>query len=221
MSDAVSTEPEIIYDPEGNPHVVVDFNNDYEGSKLGFWLFLFTEIMIFGALFLVFGFYFMQHTEQFVKESATLNIYLGGLNTFILLISALTMGLSLVKLRNGKISESKKYIWYTIVLAILFVSIKIFFEWAHEIHLGIYPGGATLADMDHGAQLFFGLYFTMTGLHGFHIIVGVATMLWVLSLINSGKVTPENFVVLENTALYWDLVHLVWVFLFPLFYLIY
>ena len=220
MSNAVAAEPEIVYDKEGNPHEVVDFNNDYEGAKLGFWLFIFTEIMIFGAMFLVFGFYMFQFSADFMSSSEGLNRLLGGINTFILLVSALTMGLSLVKLRNGKIDESKKFIWATIILAIIFVTIK-YFEWSHEIHLGIYPGSPTLDSMADGTKLFFGLYFTMTGLHGLHIIIGVGVMFWVLTLINSGKVTSTDFVVLENTALYWDLVHLVWVFVFPMFYLIY
>lgn len=215
-----SSTPEIIYDKQGNAHTVVDFNDDYEGAKLGFWLFVLTEIMIFGALFMVFAFYLVQHQEQFMEASSDLNRFMGGTNTFILLISALTMGLSLVKLRNGDVKSSKKYIWITMVLAIVFVTIK-YFEWMHEIHLGIYPGSPTLDSMDNGIKLFFGLYFTMTGLHGLHILIGVGVMFWVLRLIDSGKITPENFVVLENTALYWDLVHLVWVFLFPLFYLIY
>lgn len=190
----VATEPEIVYDKQGNPHEVVDFNNDYEGAKLGFWLFIFTEIMIFGALFLVFGFYLFQFTEDFMKSSEELNRLLGGINTFILLISALTMGLSLVKLRNGKVSESKKFIWTTIILAAIFVTIK-YFEWSHEIHLGIYPGSPTLDAMENGTKLFFGLYFTMTGLHGLHIIIGIGVMFWVLTLINSGKITSTNFVV--------------------------
>ncbi|WP_024955725.1 cytochrome c oxidase subunit 3 [Sulfurospirillum arcachonense] len=220
MSNTVSTEPEIIYDKQGNPHEVVDFNNDYEGAKLGFWLFLFTEIMIFGAMFLVFGFYLFQNTPEFMQSSGELNRVLGGTNTFILLLSALCMGLSLVKLRNGQPNTSKKFIWATIVLATIFLVIK-YIEWSHEIHLGIYPGSPTLNEMENGTKLFFGLYFTMTGLHGLHIIIGIGVMFWVLALINSGKITSTDFVVLENTALYWDLVHLVWVFVFPIFYLIY
>lgn len=220
MSETKALEPEIVYDKEGNPHEVVDFNNDYIGAKLGFWLFLFTEIMIFGGLFLVFGFYFIQHPVEFMESSHDLNRLLGGTNTFILLVSALTMGLSLVKLRNGKIDASKRYIWITIILALVFVTIK-YFEWSHEIHLGIYPGSSVLGGMEQGVILFFGMYFTMTGLHGIHILLGVGVMFWVLSLINKGKVNSKEFVVLENIALYWDLVHLVWVFLFPLFYLIY
>jgi len=215
-----ANEPEIVYDKQGNPHEVVDYNNDYIGAKLGFWLFIFTEVMIFGAMFLVFGFYLFQFPDDFMKASSGLDRFLGGINTFLLLISALTMGLSLVKLRNNQVNESKKYIWLTIILATIFLCIK-YMEWSHEIHLGIYPGSPTLMDLEHGTQLFFGLYFTMTGLHGIHIILGIGVMFWVLALINSGKVTSKDFVVLENTALYWDLVHLVWVFVFPIFYLIY
>ena len=154
-----------------------------------------------------------------MKSSQNLNIILGGINTFLLLLSALTMGLSFVNLRNGQIEKTKKFIWTTIILAIIFVTIK-YFEWSHEIHMGIYPGSPTLDALEDGTKLFFGLYFTMTGLHGLHIIIGVGVMLWVLALINSGKITQTNFVILENTALYWDLVHLVWVFVFPIFYLI-
>ena len=220
MSNEISNEPEIVYDKQGNTHEVVDFNNDYIGAKLGFWLFIFTEIMIFGAMFLVFGFYLFQFAQDFMDASASLNRVLGGINTFILLISALTMGISLVKLRNDQVKESKKYIWMTIILATIFLTIK-YFEWSHEIHIGIYPGSPTLAELEHGTQLFFGLYFTMTGLHGLHIIIGIGVMFWVLALINSGKINSKDFVILENTALYWDLVHLVWVFVFPIFYLIY
>jgi len=222
MSKAKAYEPEIIFDKHGNPHEVVDWDHDYEGAKLGFWVFLLTEMMIFGSLFLVYTFYAYQHGAQFSASSIHMNRLLGGINTFILLISALTMGLSLAKLRNGHVEVCKKYIWVTIVLAVIFLAIKAT-EWMLEIGEGFYPGSpsADLAALGHGGKLFFGLYFTLTGLHGVHIIVGIGVMLWLLSLINRGKITPENFVVLENTALYWDFVHIVWIFVFPIFYLIY
>lgn len=222
MSEAKTYEPEIIFDKQGNPHEVVDWDHDYEGAKLGFWIFLLTEMMIFGSLFLVYTFYSYQNGEQFVESAEHMNRLLGGINSFILLISALTMGLSLAKLRNGNIQSCKKYIWATIILAVIFLAIKAT-EWTLEIDEGFYPGSPSdaLAALGNGGKLFFGLYFTMTGLHGFHIIVGIAVMLWLLSLINSGKITSENYVVLENTALYWDFVHIVWVFVFPIFYLIY
>jgi cytochrome c oxidase subunit 3 len=211
---------EVVYDKEGNAHNIVDFNDDYAGAKIGFWLFLFTEVMIFGSMFLIYAFYLFQYDGAFMESSGTLNLTLGGINTVILLISALCMGLSLVKLRNGDVLTCKRYIWLTIALALVFLSIK-YVEWTTEINHGIYPGSEHLASLGNGTVMFFGLYFSITGLHGLHIILGIGAMLWVLRLIKTQKINPKNFVILENTALYWDLVHLVWVFVFPLFYLIY
>lgn len=214
-----NTSPEIIYDKAGKPHEVVDFHDDYTGAKLGFWFFLFTELMLFGAMFLVFAFFFYRFSEDFVNASSTLNILLGGTNTFVLLVSTYFMGMSLINLKNGEVSKAKTKIYITIGLSILFLLIK-YFEWMAEINHGIYPDSELLNAKAHGEIIFFGLYFTMTGLHGVHIVVGIILMLWVLFLINKEKITSTNYVVLENIALYWDLVHLVWVFLFPLFYII-
>ena len=211
--------PEYIHDKQGNSHEIVDFNNDYTASKLGFWLFLFTELMLFGAMFLIFSFYFYKFSDEFVMASSTLNIVLGGINTFILLVSTYLMGTALIHLKNNMMTKCKIKIYITIVLAILFLIIK-YFEWSAEIHHGIYPDSEILNAKAHGEILFFGLYFTMTGFHGIHIIAGIALMIWVLILINKKTIHSKNYVILENIALYWDLVHLVWVFLFPLFYII-
>lgn len=211
--------PEIIYDKEGNPHEIVDFNDDYIGAKLGFWFFMFTEIMLFAGAFVAFAYYFYLHSDSFVQSSSTLNITLGGINTFVLLFSTYFMGMSLVKLKENNIQTSKLYIYITIALALVFLVIK-YFEWSIEIHHGIYPNSEILNARPYGEILFFGLYFAMTGLHGIHIIVGIGVMIWLLLLIKNQKVSPKQFIVHENIALYWDLVHLVWVFLFPLFYII-
>ena len=214
-----NTSPEVIYDKQGKPHEVVDFNDDYIGGKLGFWFFLFTELMLFGAMFLVFAFFFYRFSEDFVQASSTLNIVLGGANTFILLISTYFMGMSFIHVKNNEISKAKIKIYITIFLSIVFLTIK-YFEWMAEIHHGIYPNSDILNAKEHGEILFFGLYFTMTGLHGVHIIIGIALMSWVLFAINKKTLCSKNYLLLENVALYWDLVHLVWVFLFPLFYII-
>lgn len=211
--------PEIIYDKDGNTHEIVDYNNDYVGAKLGFWLFLFTELMLFGAMFLVFSFFFYRFGDDFVKASSNLNLVLGGINTVILLISTYFMGTSVLNIRQNNIEKSKKMIYITIALAIVFLVIK-YFEWMAEIEHGIYPNSEVLNALTKGEILFFGLYFTMTGFHGLHIIVGIAIMIWAIKLINLKKINTDNSIVLENIALYWDLVHLVWVFLFPLFYMI-
>lgn len=211
--------PEIVYDKQGNAHKVTDFNNDYTGAKLGLWLFLFTELMLFGAMFLVFAFFFYRFTNDFVNASEHLNLTLGAINTVILLLSTYTLGTASLNIKLNNIQKSKKLILITIVLATIFLIIK-YFEWMGEIHHGLYPNSQELNMLPHGEILFIGLYFTMTGFHGLHIIVGIGVMIWALVLIRKEKINSKKYVTLENIALYWDLVHLVWVFLFPLFYMI-
>ena len=126
--------------------------------------------------------------------------------------------MGLINFKNGEVSKAKVKIVLTIVFSILFLTIK-YFEWMAEIHHGIYPDSDILNAKESGVILFFGLYFTMTGLHGIHIIIGIALMTWVLILMNKGTITTKKYVIFENVALYWDLVHMVWVFLFPLFYI--
>jgi cytochrome c oxidase subunit 3 len=210
---------EMAYDVQGNPHPVTDFRDDYSGAKLGFWVFLLTEAMMFGALFLLFAIYFYRHTETFAASSGDLNVWLGGTNTVILLLSTYTMGLATMMMRRGKVRASVALVGGTAVMAAVFLSIKAV-EWSAEIAHSIYPGSGVLDAMDKGEILFFGLYFVMTGLHGLHVIAGVALMCWVLLLIRSGGIRPEHTIVMKNVTLYWDFVHLVWIVLFPLFYMI-
>ena len=212
-------EQEIVYDPQGQPHPLVDFHDDYGGAKLGFWVFLLTEAMMFGTLFLLFAIYFYRHTELFVASSGHLNVWLGGTNTVLLLISTYTMGLGTLMLRRGRVRAAALLVGATALMALVFLGIKAV-EWYLEISRGIYPGSGVLDALDRGEILFFGLYFVMTGLHGLHVIAGVALMGWVLLLIRSGGIRPEHTIVMKNVTLYWDFVHLVWIVLFPLFYMI-
>jgi len=214
--------PEIALDREGNEHAVQGWQDDFYGGKLGFWLFMFTEVMMFGAMFLVLTYYNTLHHEDFLLASSHLNRFLGGTNTVILLVSALTMGLGLLKMRVGDVKGAKLMIWATIILALIFLAIK-GVEWTEEYERGVFlMYGELLASssMPFGEKLFYGMYFTMTGLHGVHIIIGIGLMLWLLKRINAGKVTPEHHILHWNIALYWDIVHLIWVFVFPYFYMI-
>ena len=214
--------PEIATDREGNEYEVQGWQDDFYGGKLGFWLFMFTEVMMFGAMFLTLTYYNTLHHADFLLASSHLNRWLGGTNTVILLISALTMGLSLLKMRAGDVKGAKLMIWATILLALIFLSIK-GVEWNEEYERGVFlMHGELLASssMPFGEKLFYGMYFTMTGLHGFHIIIGIGLMLWLLKRINAGKVSPEHHILHWNIALYWDIVHLIWVFVFPYFYMI-
>ena len=210
---------EIVKDLNGNTHETIDFNDDIVGARLGMWFFLFTELMLFGGLFLAYGVYFFDFTEDFVIASRNMNLWLGGLNTVLLLVSAFTIGLSVLYLKSGQIEKAKGYLRTTIVLSIAFLVVK-YFEWSAEFSHGIWPNSPTLVEMSHGANLYFGLYFTLTGLHALHIILGVFAMMWVCKKINNKTITKKKFVTFENVVLYWDYVHLVWVFVVPLFYMI-
>ena len=214
--------PEIAIDRDGNEHLVQGWQDDFYGGKLGFWLFMFTEVLMFGAMFMSLAYYNTLHPQEFLDASASLNRLLGGINTVVLLISALTMGLGLLKMRTGDVKGAKLMIWATILLAVVFLVIK-GFEWRAEYNHGIFLmhdqmlSGSSLA---LGQKLFFGLYFTMTGLHGFHIIIGIGLMIWLLKRINAEKVRPDHHILHWNIALYWDIVHLIWVFVFPYYYMI-
>ncbi len=145
-------------------------------------------------------------------------------NTVILLVSALTMGLGLLKMRVGDVKGAKLMIWATILLATAFLVIK-GFEWTAEYNHGVFLLHDKLLvgtenSLPFGQKLFFGMYFTMTGLHGFHIIIGIGLMLWLLKRINAGKVSTDHHILYWNIALYWDIVHLIWVFVFPYYYMI-
>ena len=216
--------PEIATTRDGEEHEVQGWQDDFYGGKLGFWLFMLTEVMMFGAMFLVLAYYNSLHPEDFINASASLNRWLGGFNTVVLLVSALTMGLGLLKMRSGDIKGAKLMIYATIILAVIFLGVKAV-EWTAEYNHGVFLGlealqGGNEHSKPFGEIMFFGMYFTMTGLHGFHIIIGIGLMIWLLKRMNAGQVTPEHHILHWNIALYWDIVHLIWVFVFPYFYMI-
>lgn len=194
-------------------------HHDPVASKIGMWLFLFTEVMLFGAMFIAFAMYLSMYNREFMEASGHLDRLFGGANTIILLTSSLTMALSIAALSRGRQRLSMGMMASTIVLALGFMVIKAF-EWGHKFANDIYPSSATMFDKPVGEQVFYGLYFTMTGLHALHVIVGAAAILVAMALVKRGKIRQDRIVTLENVGLYWHLVDLVWIFLFPLFYLI-
>lgn len=194
-------------------------HKDYEGAKLGMWLFLFTELLLFGGLFILYGVYLHRYPQEFVTGGDQLNVLFGGGNTVVLLTSSLTVAVGISALQKGNRRLCLGMLWATIGFALMFLVNK-FFEWSAKIHHGIYPGSAHLKEMPHGESVFFGLYYITTGLHGLHVLIGAGVLTWVALLVRSGKVHQEDFVTLENAGLYWHLVDLVWIFIFPLYYLI-
>ncbi|MEW6701453.1 MAG: cytochrome c oxidase subunit 3 family protein [Bacteroidota bacterium] len=194
-------------------------HRDDVGAKMGMWLFLFTEVLLFGGMFLVYAVYRYQFPDQFHLAAMELNTGIGTLNTIILLTSSLTVALSIAALQKGNKFLSMVLLSITILFAVMFMVNK-YFEWTTKFAHGIYPGSPELAGKPNGQILFFGLYYVMTGLHALHVLVGMVILAFMLVFIKRNKVTHNNYIKLENSGLYWHLVDLIWIFLFPLFYLI-
>lgn len=193
-----------------------------EASKFGMWIFLATEILFFGGLFTAYAVFQYMHPEVFQEAHRFLNRQLGMLNTIVLLTSSLTVVLSIHAAQHNK----QKWIIFnlvsTLLLACTFLVVK-YFEYSHKIHLGLLPGqlftNATVPNPDQ-AHVFFSIYFMMTGLHGIHVLIGVCIFIWLLVRALCGHFHSGYYVPLEVAGLYWHLVDVIWIFLFPLLYLI-
>jgi cytochrome c oxidase subunit 3 len=198
---------------------VLEEQRDDTGAKLGMWLFLLSEILLFGGMFILYSAYRYKNPIDFHHASQEMQVALGTLNTLILLTSSLTMAISISAIQKGEQKLSGWLLAATIILGLLFLMNK-GIEWGTKIHHDIYPGSPALLSRAKGEILFFGLYYVMTGLHGLHVLVGVGVLLAMLILLRQGKINQTRFVPLENSGLYWHLVDIIWIFLFPLFYLI-
>jgi cytochrome c oxidase subunit III len=193
-------------------------HKDYEGSKLGMWLFLFTEILLFGGLFILYSAYRARYPLEFHDGGQHLNVVIGVANTIILLTSSLTVALSITAIQKGNRKLSIQCLLGTIVLGAAFLVDK-YIEWSGEIHHGLYPNSPVLLKRPPGEQIFFGLYYSMTGLHGLHVFLGISLLSVMLILVIREKITRDDFNKLEYAGLYWHLVDVIWIFLLPLFYL--
>lgn len=196
-----------------------DEHYDPEAGKLGMWIFLFTELFLFGGLFLVYAIFRAKYSADFHHAAIELNTFIGTLNTVVLLVSSMTVAMSITAVQKNNPKLAIRLLLVTIVLALVFMVNK-YFEWTHKIDLKIFPGTEVLKNLEQGELLFFGLYYMMTGLHALHVIIGVTLLIVVSIRIKSGRINSERYVLLENGGLYWHLVDLIWIFLFPLLYLI-
>lgn len=188
-------------------------------SKFGMWLFLFTELFLFVVLFFVFLSYRASYPEGFHHASIRLNGVIATANTFILLTSSFAVAISIVAIRKG---HKRVTIWaliVTIALGVLFLVMK-GFEWMEKIEHGIYPTAKGLSGLGEGENLFYGLYYLMTGLHALHVIGGIVLLFVMLCFVGNGRVSRGSYGALENSALYWHLVDIIWIYLFSFFYLV-
>ncbi len=199
--------------------VTHQIHRDDYGSRMGMWLFLFTELILFGGMFIVYAVYRFIHQQDFHLAAQELNTTIGLLNTIILLTSSMTMAMSITAIQKGNKKLAIALVIITILFAFGFMVNK-YFEWSAKIHHGIYPGSPDLLSKPEGQILYFGLYYVMTGLHALHVIIGVTILVFNVVYLWTGHTNSNYFVKLENAGLYWHLVDLIWIFLFPLFYLI-
>ncbi|MEC7746386.1 MAG: cytochrome c oxidase subunit 3 [Candidatus Neomarinimicrobiota bacterium] len=182
-------------------------------SKLGIWIFLASEVMLFGGLFSAYVFLRMAAPEgDFAYWGSKLSIPMATVNTLVLITSSVTVVLSWASLKLKDFEKYKLYMGLTLLCASIFLVIK-YFEYTGKFHHGVYPSSST----------FMGIYFTLTGLHGLHIIGGIIVMgyMWLPIGSKLWETDPEHFTNrVENAGLYWHFVDLVWIFLFPVLYLL-
>jgi cytochrome c oxidase subunit 3 len=192
---------------------------DRSGKKMGMWFFLFTEILFFGGMFLLYAVFRYRYPQDFHVGAAGENVVLGTINTAILLTSSFCIALSIVAMQKGQGRLSLRLQAATVFMGAAFLVIK-YFEWTAKIDLGIYPNSPVLLALAKGQILFFGLYYVMTGLHGLHVLVGCVVISFMIYYTRAGTIGAGNYARLENTGLYWHFVDIVWIYLYPLFYLI-
>jgi cytochrome c oxidase subunit 3 len=189
-------------------------------ASLGMWLFLAQEVLFFSGLFMAYICYRWMYPRTWLAAADALDKNLGTLNTVVLLTSSLTMAFAVRSVRNGKLRRAVAEVWATVGLGAVFLVIK-GFEYAHKFEEGMLPGrGYTFDGIEGMGGLFFGIYFTMTGLHALHVIVGLGLLVWAVTKIRAGTISKERYVFIENIGLYWHFVDLVWIFLFPMLYLV-
>jgi len=197
----------------------MEVHRDDEASKLGMWLFIFTELLLFGGLFLVYTVFRSKYPANFHEGSLELSVTIGALNTIALLISSMTIAMALTAIQKNNKKLAMQLIAVTLFLATFFLVNKLI-EWNAKFEHGLYPGSPLMPHLDRGDLLFFSLYFFMTGLHALHIVVGMVLLTMCFFKVKSGSLHSKKYINLENGALYWHLVDLIWIFLFPLMYLI-
>ncbi len=192
---------------------------DASGKKLGMWLFLYTEIILFGGLFVLYSVYFARYTSDFIEGGKELNRLFGIVNTVILLISSFSVAAAITAVQKKEKTRALAGLICALLCGLIFLVNK-YIEWGHKIDHGIFPNSEKLIEGPPGQNIFFGLYYVITGLHGIHIIIGMTLLFISLVFVQTRTVTHTRFTFLENSGLYWHLVDLIWIFIFPLFYLI-
>jgi cytochrome c oxidase subunit III len=205
----------------GLAHHFDDLEQQHEAGSLGMWLFLVTEILFFGGLFAAYTVYRGMYPDAFAQASHEADLVLGSINTAVLIGSSLTMAMAVYFAQQGKRKAIVLFLILTIILGVVFLGIKSY-EYHHKYVDHHVPGPSFEFDGPFAgpAQLFFIFYFVMTGMHALHMIIGIGLMCVIIWMTWRGRFSAQHYAPVEITGLYWHFVDIVWIFLFPLLYLI-
>ncbi|MGE0614039.1 MAG: cytochrome c oxidase subunit 3 family protein [Bacteriovoracia bacterium] len=204
-------------------HHFTSHAHEFDTCKQGMWLFLLQEVLFFSPLFVAYAIFRGFYTHDFHHAHMELNWKLGALNTVVLIFSSFTMARAVTAAQMGNNAKVVRNLIPTILCAFGFVAVK-YIEYSAKIHHGLLPAGLfnnpeLLAEAPK-APIFFSLYFCMTGLHAIHVVGGIGALVWILLRARKNEFTPEYFTPVEMVGLYWHFVDLVWIYLFPLLYLV-
>jgi cytochrome c oxidase subunit III len=204
-------------------HHFASADDEFEAAKQGMWLFLVTEVLMFGGLFVAYGIFRGLYPEMFAVAHKLLSVKMGGINTVVLITSSLTMALAVSSSQRGQRDRASLYLIATFVLASCFLVVK-YFEYSHKFHDHLLPAGffgnEALKSAHEKSPLFFSLYFVMTGLHGLHVLIGMGLIAWIWVRNSRREFGPHFYTPVELVGFYWHFVDLVWIYLFPLLYLV-
>ena len=202
-------------------HHFDDMDQQRDAATLGIWIFLVTEVLFFGGMFLTYIVYRTSYPLAFAAASHHLDVVLGGTNTAVLILSSLTMALAVRSAQTSKKRALIVFLIATMVLGGVFLGIK-GVEYHHKFVEHHVPGASFSFDEPHarGAEIFFSLYFMMTGLHAVHMIIGIGILLTLVAMAAKGRFDASYYNPVEVAGLYWHFVDIVWIFLFPVLYLI-
>ena len=196
----------------------------FDTSKIGMWLFLVTEILLFGGLFVGFGLMQNRYPREFVEAHEKLIRLAGAANTIVLLVSSFTMVMAVLAAKTNQAAKCARYLWMTVGCAGIFMCVKAY-EYTRDFEEGLKPGifyshiGDLIAG-SHGYSTFFSFYFMMTGLHGIHVLIGMVLLAWLAVRAKRGEFSKSYYTPVDLVGLYWHIVDMIWIYLFPLYYLI-
>jgi cytochrome c oxidase subunit 3 len=202
-------------------HHFANAYEEFEAAKQGMWVFMVTEVLMFGGLFVAYTIFRGMYPDMFHEAHHMLDWKMGALNTIVLITSSLTMVLAVTATQTGEKQKAFRYLAVTLALAGCFLVVK-YFEYSAKFHHGLLPGGFFHNEhLTHPkAPLFFSLYFVMTGIHGLHVVIGMGLISWLMRRNARGDFSSTYYTPVELVGFYWHFVDLVWIYLFPLMYLV-